>query len=116
MAARGGVDAYVHRSVVNAAISRWRRARRFVPVEDPAEVAPVSERLLEDELVDADVAWKLCGELPPDQRAAVVLRYYEDYSYARIAAVLGCREATARSHVHRAMTTLRARLVGDDHD
>jgi RNA polymerase sigma factor (sigma-70 family) len=48
--------------------------------------------------------------LPAQQRAAVVLRYYEDLEYAEIAAVLGIAEPTARSHVHRALTALRGEL------
>ncbi|MFV0406400.1 MAG: RNA polymerase sigma factor [Propioniciclava sp.] len=114
---RGSVDAYVRRSVVNAAISAWRRERRSTPVDDPEVVAPAeADRTLEEEFVDAEVAWQICQDLPPDQRAAVVLRFYNDYTYAQIATVLGCREATARSHVHRALTKLRTRLVGVDHD
>lgn len=51
-----------------------------------------------------------CAELPATQRAAVVLRFYGDLSFAEIGAALGCPEATARSHVHRAMASLRSRL------
>lgn len=48
------------------------------------------------------------------QRAAVVLRFYEDLTYAEIGKVLGCPEATARSHVHRALAALRGRLSPGD--
>ncbi len=44
------------------------------------------------------------------QRAAVVLRYYEDQSFGEIARVLGCTESTARSHVRRALAVLREHL------
>ena len=102
-----------HGSIVNAAVSRWRKGRRTTAVEAPEEWGrPSSERSLADDVADADTAWRLCGELPPLQRAAVVLRYFEDYSFAEVAAALGCPEATARSHVHRALTRLRTRLVG----
>ena len=36
VAATGGVDAYVHRSIVNASVSRWRSTGRVTPVADPA--------------------------------------------------------------------------------
>ena len=39
--------------------------------------------------------------LPHRQRAALVLRYYEDRTEEEIAEVLGCRPATVRSLVHR---------------
>ena len=65
-------------------------------------------------VADAVVAWRLCADLPPVQRAAVVLRFWEDRNYVEIADALGCTEATARSHVHRALTKLRTRLAAGD--
>jgi DNA-directed RNA polymerase specialized sigma24 family protein len=47
------------------------------------------------------------------QRAAVVLRFYRDLTFAEVANILGCGEATARSHVHRAVATLRLRMKED---
>jgi DNA-directed RNA polymerase specialized sigma24 family protein len=43
-----------------------------------------------------------------------VLRFYEDLPFAQIATILDCSEATARSHVHRAVAALRARLTEED--
>ncbi len=65
-------------------------------------------------LADADHAWALCAELPPPQRAAVVLRFYEDLPFAEIGRILGCPESTARSHVHRALAALRQRLATEE--
>ncbi len=117
VARRGGVDAYVRRSIVNAHVSRWRKVRRLVPVDEPALLsrAPVAEDPA-GRVVDAEEALRLCGELPPLQRAAVVLRFYEDRSFAEIADILGCQEPTARSHVHRALVALRARLAKEGED
>jgi RNA polymerase sigma-70 factor (sigma-E family) len=112
LAARGTTEAYVRRSIVNASISAWRKNRRQQPDADP-QPAPVDDG--SQHRADADQAWALCGELPPQQRAAVVLRFYEDLPYADIARVLGCPESTARSHVHRALAALRERL-GTDHE
>jgi RNA polymerase sigma factor (sigma-70 family) len=53
----------------------------------------------------------MCIALPPQQRAAVVLRFYEDLEYGDIAAILGVAEPTARSHVHRALAALRRELT-----
>ena len=56
----------------------------------------------------------MCEALPRQQRAAVVLRFYEDLDYPEIAAVLGLAEATVRSHVHRALAALRVELSQED--
>ncbi len=51
--------------------------------------------------------------LPANQRAAVHLFYYEGYSTGEIAAILGQRPGTVRSHLSRARETLRRELKGD---
>jgi RNA polymerase sigma factor (sigma-70 family) len=45
------------------------------------------------------------------ERAVIVLRYFVDLPDAEIAQLLGCREATVRSTVHRALKTLRKELT-----
>jgi RNA polymerase sigma-70 factor (sigma-E family) len=115
ISARGDVDAYVRRSIVNAHVSSWRKVRRLYPTAEPELAGGVQSVPDATEAVaDADQALRLCGELPPVQRAAVVLRFYEDRTFAEIADILGCPEGTARSHVHRALVALRARLEGGE--
>jgi RNA polymerase sigma-70 factor (sigma-E family) len=91
--------AYLRQAVVNRAASHRRRAeleRRIRPLRrlEPVD-APV------DELRDA------VAKLPDRQRAAVVLRYYEDLSDADIADALGCRIPAVKSLLHRALKDLR---------
>jgi len=105
-------DSYVRRMIVNAHISRWRRTRRESPVEAVLAADPQPDHA--DRLGADDAVWAVCRTLPPRQRAAVVLRFYEDLDYPEIAAVLGCSEVTVRSHVHRALAALRARLTEED--
>jgi len=47
------------------------------------------------------------ARLPYRQRAALVLKFYEDRTEADIAELLGCRPATVRSLVHRGLSALR---------
>lgn len=49
--------------------------------------------------------------LPRQQRAAVVLRFYEDLDYDEIAAVLGVSQVAVRTYVHRALAALRTLLT-----
>jgi len=49
--------------------------------------------------------------LPPHLREVVLLREYEDMTYAGIAAVLGCNEGTVKSRLARARMALRERLL-----
>ncbi|CAM3161306.1 SigE family RNA polymerase sigma factor [Nocardioides dubius] len=116
LASRGTAEAYVRRSIVNASISRWRSAGRHLVALDPERFGGGVVPGADSGVDDADAAWRLCATLPPSQRAAVVLRFYEDLAFAEIAVVLDCAEATARSHVHRALRSLRTRLgeMSDD--
>ena len=59
--------------------------------------------------------WAALQQLPPRQRAAVVLRYYEDLSEAQTAEALGCAVGTVKSQVSAALSKLRERL-GDSSD
>jgi RNA polymerase sigma-70 factor (sigma-E family) len=102
-------DAYVRRMVVNAHVSGWRRAgRRELSVADVRDTATPADTV--EGLATADAVWRVCAGLPRQQRAAVVLRFYEDLDDAEIATILGCAQVTVRSHVHRALAALRAEL------
>ena len=56
--------------------------------------------------------WKALGELPPRQRAALVLRYYEDLSEREIAEALGMAPGTVKSNAHAAQRRL-ADILGE---
>ncbi len=112
--ASGDPEAYVRRSIVNAHISRWRATKRE-QTWDPAWLETPSPDAAAH-VPDAMTAIQWCAALPPKQRAAVVLRFFDDYSYAQIAAVCGMTPGAARVLVHRALTSLRARLKEDSND
>ena len=99
-------EAYVRRSIVNADISRWRRFfRRETPTEDAGTTNASPDHAVAQ--AEHDAVWALCATLPAKQRAAVVLRYYEDLPDAEIAVILDCSPATVRSQIHRALASLR---------
>jgi RNA polymerase sigma-70 factor (sigma-E family) len=102
----GDPEAYVRRSIVNADISRWRKFFRRETVTESPVVGDAPDHAVAH--ADADAVWALCATLPTKQRAAVVLRYYEDLPDGDIAVILDCSPATVRSQIHRALATLRA--------
>jgi RNA polymerase sigma-70 factor (ECF subfamily) len=88
------VTTWLHRIVVNACLDRARRrqARPTVPLPDRDTGLVVRAAL---------------AQLPPDQRAALVLLDLEGYSVAEIAEMLGIAEGTVKSRCARG----RARLA-----
>lgn len=55
---------------------------------------------------DREVARAL-ERLPDRQREVVVLRFYEELSTKETARIMGCREGTVKTHLHRALVALR---------
>jgi len=102
----GSVLAYVRRAVTNEHLA-WRRrwSTRHVHLVDAEALQGASI----DPWVGGhdDGLWQQLMQLPAQQRAAVVLRYYEDLTDVEIAVVLNCRQATVRGHVSRGLSALR---------
>lgn len=87
-------------------ISRWRRHRREHLTDRPPESAVVGA---EDHGVLVALA-----QLPPKQRAVVVLRYYEELTERETAEALGVSVGTVKSQHHDAIRRLRTLLP--DHE
>ena len=102
-------DAYVRRMIANAHVSLWRKFGKRIAVV-PA-VPEEHDRDHADAIATSDAVWRVCSALPRQQRAAVVLRFYEDLDYAEIARILDVTETTVRSHIHRALAALRVQLT-----
>lgn len=87
---------------------RRRLGGREIPLHDPGYEA--AERR-----ADADAATEelheALGDLPDDQREAVLLRVVEELSYDEVAARLACSNDAARLRVSRGLRRLRLRLV-----
>ncbi|WP_367135427.1 SigE family RNA polymerase sigma factor [Saccharothrix sp. HUAS TT1] len=97
-------SAYVKRMVTNEFLSRRRRRRTHVPLHgvDPSTPDPSHH------YDEREAMLQRIDKLPRKQKAAVVLRYYEGCDDAEIAEVLNCSQGTVRSHISRALSTLRA--------
>jgi RNA polymerase sigma-70 factor (sigma-E family) len=100
---------YLRRTVVNLTRSHFRRQRteraylsRQPRREDPALAADFAER---------DAMWRTLQQLPPKQRTAVVLRFYEDLTDVQIADVMRCPVGTAKSLIHRGLERLRSEVT-----
>src|SRR3954453_16249512 len=110
---RGGhPDAYVRRIVPTSSLD-WRRRRSSDerPVETVPDV-PAAGSDPGDRVAERDEVRRALETLTAQQRAVLVLRHYEGYDDAAIAAVLGCSEGTVRTHASRGAQRLRAALLG----
>ena len=110
---QGNPEGYLRRTLYNLAADRWRRQerwRRKLPVlgggQQSAEPDLTAAVDLRDALIRA-----LCL-LPPQQRAAVVLRHWEQLSEAEAADVLGCSEGTVKAATSRGLRRMRELAAG----
>ncbi|MEV6629200.1 SigE family RNA polymerase sigma factor [Actinoplanes sp. NPDC051470] len=109
-------DVYVRRVLVNASRAWWRRRSSH---EVPTDIRPdrPGPQDTAGAVVERDHMRRLIARLPPKQRTVLVLRYYEDLDDGTIAAILGCREVTVRTHAMRGLQALRDRYpIADGRD
>ncbi|MFN2590492.1 MAG: SigE family RNA polymerase sigma factor [Actinomycetota bacterium] len=108
------VAAYLRRSVVNLVRKHWRKRgteRRYLRREGATIVARTTE--LPEPSVRDDV-WEALQKLPYRQRAAIVLRFYEDLTERETARVLACAVGTVKSSVARGLERMREELIVDE--
>lgn len=104
-------DAWVLRVATNLGIDAARRRLTAPALDQEAEVLDFADVIaLRTTLVAALAA------LSRSQREAVVLRYLIDLSEDEVASALGIRPGTVKSHLHRAVTTLRSKIPPDSKD
>jgi RNA polymerase sigma-70 factor (sigma-E family) len=101
---------YLRRTVVNLANSHFRRRRRERDRFERISREPVAPGVMPDEGARAEL-WHALGALPARQRAAIVLRFYEDLSELQTAEVLGCPIGTVKSLVSRGLEAMRGEVM-----
>ena len=95
-------EAYLQRSVINLAIGVVRRRERARSV--------VLRPLEPSDIPEIDELWDVVADLPVQQRAVVVLRFWEDLSQQQIANVLSIPLGSVKSTLHRALLALKDKL------
>jgi RNA polymerase sigma-70 factor (sigma-E family) len=103
-------ELYVRKMILNEFLSWRRRSWRLIPTSDPVTTAG-STLDLADQYAERAALLAEIRKLPRQHRAVLVLRYYEDRSDAEISGLLGCRPATVRAYISRALAALRVEML-----
>ncbi|MEV4242596.1 SigE family RNA polymerase sigma factor [Streptosporangium canum] len=109
--AKENPESYVRTIMARLHTATWRlRRRELLSWELP-------EHGHHDALPSGDeqAMWEALAVLPRKQRVVLVLRYYEGFSDAEIAATLGISRGTVRSQASRALDKLRSAVPVDSH-
>jgi RNA polymerase sigma-70 factor (sigma-E family) len=100
-------DAYTRRVMYHLNISRWRRLRGTeITTSDPPDVVGGPDEA--GRSVNRLALQRALAQLPPRQRAVIVLRFFEDATEAEAAELLGVSVGTVKSTTSRALEKLRA--------
>jgi len=108
-------DAYVRRILYHEAVSSWRRNRRE-QLTMIGQVPDVSTSAAQSRIAGEIDMQSALGRLSPQQRAVIVLRYFEDRTEADTASILGVSVGTVKTQAARALSKLRASIVATAHD
>lgn len=94
--------AYLFRSVLNEARGTFRgRRSTTLPLEHGSTVMPEPDWAVIQAVAD----------LPPRQRAAVFLRYWDDLPIAEVANLMGTRPGTIKRYLHLAHRSMKGALL-----
>ncbi len=108
---KGGIEAYARRCVVSALIDQakrpWRRESPDVLAEQDHADPTDAEALVDQRLAMIQVL----QQLPSKQRAAVVLRYYDELSVSETAEALRVSEGTVKSQTAKGLANLRSQIL-----
>ena len=112
----GDPEPYLRRTLYHLAADGWRQQglwrRKYLLLR---ALHPAVTQDLTDEVDRRDALIRLMVQLPPRQRAVIVLRYWEQLSEAEAADVLGCSVGTVKSATSRGLARMRE-LSGDGPD
>jgi RNA polymerase sigma-70 factor (sigma-E family) len=108
----GAAEAYARKVITTTAIA-WFRRRAWSVERSSGQPPDTPAPGHADDVTVRAWLWHCLLQLPPRQRVAIVLRYYEDLSEAQTAEAMNCAVGTVKSQVSAGLAKLRA-LVGDE--
>ena len=106
---------WLHRLVVNTCLDGSRRSKSRERLSDPEVMARIADPASHGEdLERQEVAGQVhaaLASLPPKLRMPVVLRYFEDLSYAEMGEALQCSPGTVASRLSKGHKLLAEKLA-----
>jgi RNA polymerase sigma-70 factor (ECF subfamily) len=106
---------WLHRLVVNTCLDGSRKNKSRERSEEPLDLDRIAEPASpEEDLTRRQVAGRVqaaLSSLPPKLRMPILLRYFEDLSYAEMAEALRCSAGTVASRLNKGHKLLAEKLA-----
>jgi len=120
------VETWLTRIAINLARDYFRSRRhgfwqKLFPRDDRGELRDIAEQIpdgrvsAEGELLERErvaAVWRAADRLSPQQREVFLLRFVEEMSLREIAATLQIELGTVKSHLSRALSSIRTHVKG----
>jgi RNA polymerase sigma-70 factor (ECF subfamily) len=105
--------AWLYKIATNVARTQHARnhRRQTEPLLEPIASGEKAVDVLVAELTDLAAVKQAVMALPDRQRAALMMRKYQELQYAEIAEILDCSEDSARANVYQALKKLREQFA-----
>jgi len=103
---------YIYRIALTANSKAWRNRFGRNGQIDESQISVTARP--DEKISNSELAVKVrqaVAQLPAKQSKAIVMRYFQQQDYSDIALQLNCTQASARSHVSKAIATLRSKLA-----
>ncbi len=101
---------WLYRIARNRAIQVLRDESRYVFVERHDESVLIDDNRESWFFDDINKLHRVLITLSPEQKEAIVLRFFEDMNYQEISDIMGCSVGTVRSRIHYAKQELRKKM------
>jgi len=106
---------WLYRIAANAVASHYRNRRPQLSLDDAIDLAVVETDPADEAIARERVRaiWQAVDRLPPQQRAAMILKFSDDLTMEDIGAILGKSSAAAKLLIYRAVQRLRVELAAE---
>jgi len=101
---------WLYRIARNRAIQLMRDDSRYVFVERHDESSLIDDNRESWFFDDISKLHRVLTTLSPEQKEAIVLRFFEEMNYQEISDIMGCSVGTVRSRIHYAKQELRKKM------
>ena len=106
----GSLEGWIRRIMVHAAISRYRKAKPVVLVDDFADNTYPLNKSANGNKLEANDLMRIIQALPATYRTVFNMYAIEGYSHQEIGHTLGMTELLSRTTLHRARTILKQKV------
>lgn len=111
--ARASLGAWLMGIARREVVEVHRSAARDRRLREALAALPLQTETSPDELVDRLLVADEIARLPPEQRTAVSLAFYDGLTHGQVATAMDVPLGTAKSHIRRGLSVLRTRLEAD---